>query len=65
MSDAAPNLADLADLLSASDDYRVQRRLIPRSTVKREKRDVVPRDATLHISLRELLADVEGAARSS
>lgn len=33
MSDAAPNLAELADLLSASDDYRVQRRLIPRSTV--------------------------------
>lgn len=35
MSDAAPNLADLADLLSASDDYRVQRRLMPRSTVTR------------------------------
>ena len=33
MSDAPPNLADLANLLSASDDYRVQRRLIPRSTV--------------------------------
>lgn len=33
MSDAAPNLADLANLLSASDDYRIQRRLIPRSTV--------------------------------
>lgn len=35
MSDAPPNLADLADLLSASNDYRVQRRLMPRSTVTR------------------------------
>lgn len=33
MSDAAPDLADLANLLSASDDYRVQRRLKPRSSV--------------------------------
>lgn len=33
MSDAATNLVDLANLLSASDDYRVLRRLIPRTTV--------------------------------
>ena len=33
MSDTAPDLADLANLLSASDNYRVQRRLMPRSTV--------------------------------
>ncbi|OYU37298.1 MAG: hypothetical protein CFE35_02760 [Novosphingobium sp. PASSN1] len=33
MGNSAPNLADLADLLSASDDYRVQRRLLPRFKV--------------------------------
>ena len=35
MSEVVPNLAELADILSASDDYRVQRRLIPRSTITR------------------------------
>ncbi|WP_194254707.1 exonuclease domain-containing protein [Gluconobacter cerevisiae] len=33
MSEAAPNLADLADILSASNDYRVQRRLKSRSNI--------------------------------
>lgn len=33
MSDLTPNLAELAELLIASGDYRVQRRLAPRSTL--------------------------------
>lgn len=33
MSDLSTNLADLAELLIASGDYRVQRRLVPRSTL--------------------------------
>mgnify|MGYP001396269071 FL=1 len=33
MNESTPNLEELAHLLCASGDYRVQRRLSPRSTV--------------------------------